>query len=568
MMPPGFRRRSALLSALLLVLSGPFCAAGEKHPPAGSPSASAERPLVVLHLAGVNRLLQRGDYISRVVGHPELAAVLRGTLSVATAGLKGIDRARPLGVMTYINPGEAPEPVAVLYVPVVNQNDFLAMLRASGHPVEKKTAPRGFSCYRVGFGRSHWVFRFEHGYAFFARQRRSLQRSLGDPARRFASLTAAGDAVLRIQLDAIPRPLKEMVLDYLRSRAEWDLVRRSGETPSAFLVRRRRTDVFLGTLASAFRDGRRLDVVLKLSSASSAAQLTLRYVVQSGKKLPAGKLPAKERDVILPKRMRTAASLWLHNNLIPPQGVRLLLSALVAHELQPFGSQPGKSPRSGNAPAKRLSALAEDLLRKSPQFVVWTLPNGNKQPVFAGLLIQPRATVTAEGVEKMLNDLAQAGLLSPPRREKLSEGQWHIFRFLWRGKKRGEEPPSVAAAWAVAVSPRFLCFVTDARRVREMLSVPGSLPSANSPEAVRPVARPAFELSVRWSLVQSLLPGRSPTEEPAKISRPAGDSARPSDYLHLSVECSDEELVLTTRLDEGLLALWGQTWTRRWQSAP
>ena len=75
-------------------------------------------------------MLEDSDRLFAPMKRTDLAVGFKVALALSTNGLKGVDRKRPLGLMTVIDSGEVPEPVAVVYLPITTAKEFLASLTA------------------------------------------------------------------------------------------------------------------------------------------------------------------------------------------------------------------------------------------------------------------------------------------------------------------------------------------------------------------------------------------------------------------------------------------------------
>eukprot|EP00913_Durusdinium_trenchii_P028317 g26545.t1 len=238
-------------------------------------AAKEEQPFFVINVAGVNRLLTDIEFVSRTAQHPEWSASVRAALAL-TGELKGIDRTRPAGIMAFINPGEAPEPVAIAYVPVTSTKLLRQTLsQISTLKLSDAADQRGRYTLKTA-DRTFWL-KFEHRYALIARQPESLVRRIDDPAKQFSRLTSAYDIALRINFSAVPVGMKTMIVDYVRAAVDDKSTKRAGESQEQFQLRMAIAEWGLETLHRIARDGDRFTAGWQLSEKQRQAKLDLQF---------------------------------------------------------------------------------------------------------------------------------------------------------------------------------------------------------------------------------------------------------------------------------------------------
>src|SRR5436305_13060796 len=126
-----FLRRMCAILVVLLILIPVLDGAAEtgKGPDGPAPTQSRqERPVAWLALRSYQRLEQRLREISTMAQTPGLADMLLGVVQLQLAGLGGLDRQRPLGlVFTTVSLSDKP-PMA-LVVPYTDRDAMLQTLR-------------------------------------------------------------------------------------------------------------------------------------------------------------------------------------------------------------------------------------------------------------------------------------------------------------------------------------------------------------------------------------------------------------------------------------------------------
>jgi len=555
--------RTAVIAVLIGLSAVQFGPAAESTASARAPATqSRERPLVVLNLAGIDRLLADVDGLAKQTRRRDLSLKMRGIVSLSTAGLKGIDRKRPLGFMTYIDPGEAPEPVMIVYVPVTKNADFLTMLKAAGYRVGRTDDDRS-RC--VMIGRSRWCFTFQHNYAFFARKQKSLRRSFLNPRDAFRDLTDRYDVALRIQLGAVPDGMKHMILDYLRAGAEQER-RRRAEAAADRQLHNTLTTTFLAGLHSLFRDGRNFDVGFTYAKPDGAAKVEISLKAKAGSPL-ASQLAAIRGNG---RAMRFSPSaqppLFLQHSATLPKSLQTIVDAFMNRETDSRKPQAGdvRPERWQNSPALR--KLLAVLIHTGPQFAVWAssgkAPAGRVVPALVAVVAGTNTARQAELSAKLLDSLKQlkqSGLIDSLQTERHRRGKTIRHRISWGAEAEHRKTGAPFSKALVAVGPSQIWVVVgtgqlestlarEKQRVQLRRSSARTGTAHTGNEAAQTEAQHLFELVVRWAVLKSLLDGRWNVSWQTLHAAPSAETAD-ADRLHIRVTQGGHRLVLQAVLE-------------------
>ena len=247
-------------------------------------AATLDRPLLVLNVAGVERVLSDMDFLFESAERPELSDVVAGLLG-RIGDLEGLDRSRPLGVMLFLKSSLPPRPVPVGFVPVKDIGALLKTIERG--PVTTKKLEGADERYQITGPRRTLHVRVAHGYAFVAQSDDVLNRELPDPAEANKGLTTRYDMAVKISLETIPEGMKNLLLGLLRVRSGAELQQRDDEPDARYRLRKlngERTMHFLEQLLTQGRDvtigwdvsgGQRkavLDVQVRATADSSFAE--------------------------------------------------------------------------------------------------------------------------------------------------------------------------------------------------------------------------------------------------------------------------------------------------------
>lgn len=223
-------------------------------------------PLAVVSVASVDGLLEDIDYLFETANRPGVARLVRGIVS-AFGDLKGLDRERPLGAMIVLQPGVAPRPVVVAFVPVRDVEELIRTV-SIGTEIRAKGAD---DRYEIVTPQRTLHARLTMDYAFVAAEREVLDRRLPDPAELTRELAGRYDLAASIRLDNVPAGMKTLVIDYLRARAAAELEPRDGESEAWFRFRKLTTESALQTIEQTLTQGEALTLGWTLSREEKSA---------------------------------------------------------------------------------------------------------------------------------------------------------------------------------------------------------------------------------------------------------------------------------------------------------
>ncbi len=240
--------RCLLAAVFLATLFSPFAAA--QAPPA---------PTVEVRLRGVSDLLDRFEYLAKLVDQEDAGQQLTQTIQSfadVKTGIEGIDPARPLALYATVaaNPLESQ---AVLVLPIASDTAFLGLLTGKLSLDPKKGAD-GVYTLTVPNVPLPLYFRFANKscYVTVASPAGIDPKQLVAPAKLFA---AADDGVLSVtvRLDRIPADLKKTALGQLELKlADAKGKTEAGETPGQTALKGWVLDRLAEAAAAVLTDGK------------------------------------------------------------------------------------------------------------------------------------------------------------------------------------------------------------------------------------------------------------------------------------------------------------------------
>lgn len=205
------------------------------------------KPVVIINIASVERILQDIDLIFELADRPEIAEIASASLANVN-DLEGLNQDKNLGAELFLKTGLLPQPVFIAYLPITNMRTFIETLEAMipGDEETIKKDPKRDDIYTVDGRRGESVIRLENEYAHMlfrgGETDESLEvitsRDFGDPAQQFQNLTSEYDLAVKLDLSGVPELMRTTFLGFFRTAIETQLQQRDSESNSAYELRR------------------------------------------------------------------------------------------------------------------------------------------------------------------------------------------------------------------------------------------------------------------------------------------------------------------------------------------
>ncbi len=183
-----------------------------------TPAAGTTDPVLVVTVASFNKVMQDVNYMSGVLGQPQVGgmfSMLAGTFT------QGLDTSRPLAVLVPMVDG-TPEPIGV--IPTDNVEAMLKRLEPQTGPVDK--LDDGTLVVQAGPALAY--IRQVGSWAVVARNRELIDLVPADPMPLMEGLGDAYDIGIRLNIQEIPLPLREMLVEQIGQGFEQAIARQPG----------------------------------------------------------------------------------------------------------------------------------------------------------------------------------------------------------------------------------------------------------------------------------------------------------------------------------------------------
>ncbi len=183
-------------------------------------SQGPEKPVAVVSIAPIERLMQDFTYLMRTCGVPQVGGI--GSMMVKQY-TQGLDTKRAAGVAIQIVNGQ---PVAMGFLPLSSREQFFSALAGAGQIPDD--LGKGMFAFDLG-GRT--VYAKEQGqWLFIGQQEDDLKSPPADPSTMLGDSPTKYDLAMRINVQALPAEMKEMAVGQLRAGYERQLAQEQGQT--------------------------------------------------------------------------------------------------------------------------------------------------------------------------------------------------------------------------------------------------------------------------------------------------------------------------------------------------
>lgn len=233
-------------------------------------------PLVVVNIAGADRLMGDVNYMFHTIGREDLSQVVNGFLS-NVGDLKGLDRKKSLGVMLYFKPGFPPSVDPVGFVPVDNIADLLKTIELG--PVRTKKVPGEENRYEIDANDQTLQVKLQGGYAYVSNNADAFDRELPDPGPLTQSLTQRYDIAASVNIEGIPEGLRTIFLDFLRAQTEAEMQQRDDEPEAPYRARKAASMNNLKNIEAIVKDGKSL--VIGVDASQEAKAIVLEFELKA-----------------------------------------------------------------------------------------------------------------------------------------------------------------------------------------------------------------------------------------------------------------------------------------------
>jgi hypothetical protein len=167
------------------------------------------QPTIVLSTSKLEQLMSHVTYILRAVNQPELGGM---AMMLANQYTRGLDRDRPIGVLTHLDPRGNPEAVFVL--PIADLKGFFAGINTF------EPEDLGDGLYTLDIGAQPIFMKSVGKWLVVAQQEEIVSRQQAIPDELLQQLANQYDVGVKLDWQSVPAEVKSLLLDQLRAGFE------------------------------------------------------------------------------------------------------------------------------------------------------------------------------------------------------------------------------------------------------------------------------------------------------------------------------------------------------------
>lgn len=178
----------------------------------------ATEPVVVVTLGSVSKLMDDVNYLSGALGQPQaggMFAMMAGTFT------QGIDVTQPIGVLVPLVDG-TPQPIAM--IPTADVKTVLKRLEAQVGPADEMDD----GTMVIILGASAVYIRQVGNWAVLAPSEQLLDLAPADPTSVFEGMGNNYDIAVRLKMQQVPEPLRQMITGQIRQGFEQAMAGQAG----------------------------------------------------------------------------------------------------------------------------------------------------------------------------------------------------------------------------------------------------------------------------------------------------------------------------------------------------
>ncbi len=208
-----FRRFVGWTAALAVAVSG-----------MASPDVLAQqpqRPVGIVSIAPLDRLLQDTSYLLKAVNVPEVGGLVS---LMANQYTQGLNRSQPIGVSISI---EGQMPTATIFLPMSDRDQFFGALAGMG--IEPDDLGDGL--FEIDASGQSIFAKHTGGWMYVAQTEQALANVPADPAKILGVLPQQYNVAISVDVQAVPPEIRQVAIDGMRTGLERGMAEQRGLSP-------------------------------------------------------------------------------------------------------------------------------------------------------------------------------------------------------------------------------------------------------------------------------------------------------------------------------------------------
>ena len=245
-----------------------------------APPELMKKPIATVAVASVERLKTDIKHIFETVDRMDVYEAMEGAMS-NVGDLKGMDQTKPFGVMVYLRAGFPPTPEVIGYVPVNDITDLTKTIELGPVLTKKLDENR----YEIIGERGEVQVRLQHGFAFITTNGDLLENGFADPARITRGITSKYDIAASLNMDSIPRGMRDLFMNFVKAQANSEMQQRDDEPDGVYKMRRASSENTMRGLTQVMNELEKLTIGIDADPDTSSMAIEIVLDAQEGSKL-------------------------------------------------------------------------------------------------------------------------------------------------------------------------------------------------------------------------------------------------------------------------------------------
>jgi hypothetical protein len=236
------------------------------------------KPILVVSLAGYQRIIDDLAFVGKLSGSPDLAKNLEGMIGFFTQGqgLAGLDKTKPWGLAASTD-GLSFQLLG--FIPVTDTKKLLDAL--SGFLGDPDNEGGIYKLQAPGLPIPLYI-KEEGGFAFISQDSGGFSNLPKDPVKILGGLDKEYDIAIRLSVQNIPEVFRQLAIDQIKMGVEGSLEQAPGESDEQYEQRSKTTQQQLDTLVTTLNELDEVTVGLSIDEAARRTYLDLSMTAAEG----------------------------------------------------------------------------------------------------------------------------------------------------------------------------------------------------------------------------------------------------------------------------------------------
>ena len=236
------------------------------------------KPILVVSLAGYQRIMDDLAYVGKLSDSPDLAKNLEGMITFFTQGqgLAGLDKTKPWGLAASTD-GLSFQLLA--FIPV---NDLKKLLDALSGFLGDPDKEDGVYKLQVPGLPIPLYIKEANGFAYISQDAGGLSNVPKDPVKLLGGLDKQYDVAIRLSVQNIPEVFRQLAIDQIKMGVEGSLEQTPGETDEQYEQRSKLTQQQMDTLVTTLNELDEVTLGLSIDESAKRTYFDLSLTAAEG----------------------------------------------------------------------------------------------------------------------------------------------------------------------------------------------------------------------------------------------------------------------------------------------